>query len=920
MEQTELIVNGQTYPILYEKNWNLLYVLREVLGLTGTKCGCGTNDCGACRVIVDGEAKNSCVLMVRNLAGKRIETIEGLSHGTELHPIQQAFIDAGAVQCGFCTPGMIMSAKALLDRCPDPTEEEIRAALEPNLCRCTGYVKIVEAVQLAAKRMREGENLSNNLSLCQKDGVIGKPTPVFDARLKVSGQLQYVDDMKLPGMLHAKILLSTHAHANIVSIDTSAAEALPGVRAVITYEDAPDVRFNGNGEDWDILESERVLDSRVRYVGDKVAAVAADTDAIAAAALKLIKVEYEDLPAFFDAEEAAAPDAVKLHDWNENGNILWEVDNTFGDLDAGFSEADFVLDERFEVPAIHHAAMETHGCVASFDADSKLTVWSSSQDVFGKRRNLAKIFGLPYAKVRVLAPALGGGFGGKIDTSTEPVAALLSLKTGRPVKCVLTRQEDIQATPTRHAETIYVRAGFKDTGELTALDYTVWINAGAHSGGTMSVAWASGGKFFKLFKCPNMRNHAIPVYTNRQNAGAMRGFGSPQVFWVFSQLIAQVSERTGIDAAVLYDLNLHDPDTCDQRGEDLGNFRAKDCLARAKELFGWDEAVAEARASRAAGGTKRIGVGLAVAPHGSSMYGVMPDTCGITIKMNLDGSITLFSGMSDMGNGSNTVQRMIVAEVLSMPLDNIALVHTDTELTGYDVGIFASRGTYVGGGAAYQCASKVAAEIRSLASELLDAPADALELRANGVGVIGEPERWVTMEQVAQHAHKLERDITIGGNFGSRAVPASAGAHMVKVEVDLATGAVTPLVYAAVHDVGRALNPMGLEGQVHGGIQMGLGYALSEGLSLKPDGSGALKNRFLRDCRLFRATDMPRDIRVEFLESEEHTGPFGAKSVGECGVVPVAGAVAAAVGNALGRTFTKLPIDEEAVVCAARES
>ena len=357
MEQTELIVNGQTYPILYEKNWNLLYVLREVLGLTGTKCGCGTNDCGACRVIVDGEARNSCVLMVRNLAGKRIETIEGLSRGTQLHPIQQAFIDAGAVQCGFCTPGMIMSAKALLDRCPDPTEEEIRAALEPNLCRCTGYVKIVEAVQLAAKRMREGENLSNNLSLCQEDGVIGKPTPVFDARLKVSGQLQYVDDMKLPGMLHAKILLSTHAHANIASIDTSAAEALPGVRAVITYKDAPDVRFNGNGEDWDILESERVLDSRVRYVGDKVAAVAADTDAIAAAALKLIKVEYEDLPAYFDAEEAVAPDAVKLHDWNENGNILWEVDNTFGDLDAGFSAADFVLDERFEVPAIHHAAM-----------------------------------------------------------------------------------------------------------------------------------------------------------------------------------------------------------------------------------------------------------------------------------------------------------------------------------------------------------------------------------------------------------------------------------------------------------------------------------------------------------------------------------------------------------------------------------
>lgn len=930
MEQTELIVNGETYPILYEKTWNLLYVLREVLGLTGTKCGCSTNDCGACRVIVDGEAKNSCVLMVKNLAGKHIETIEGLSRGIELHPIQQAFIDAGAVQCGFCTPGMIMSAKALLDANPDPTEEEIRAALEPNLCRCTGYVKIVEAVQLAARRMGvlAEETVGQMPPRLSPDGraesfgpsvrgVIGAPTPVFDARLKVSGQLRYVDDMKLPGMLHAKILLSPKAHATIVSIDTGAAEALPGVRAVVTYRDAPAVRFNGNGEDWDILESERVLDSRVRYVGDKVCAVAADTEAIAAKALKLIKVEYEDLPAYFDPEEAAKPDAVRLHDWNENGNILWEVDNSFGDLDEGFSRADFTLEKRFEVPAIHHAAMETHGCIASFDADGKLTVWSSSQDVFGKRRNLAKIFGLPYAKVRVLAPALGGGFGGKIDASTEPVAALLSLKTGRPVKCVYTRQEDIQASPTRHAETIYARAGFKNSGELTALDYTVYINAGAHSGGTMSVAWAAGGKFFKLFKCPNMRNHAIPVYTNRQNAGAMRGFGSPQVFWVFAQLVREAAERCGRDATELYSLNLHDPDTMDQRGEELGNFRAKDCLARAKELFGWDEAVAEARASRVAGAAKRIGVGCAVAPHGSSLYGVMPDTCGITIKMNLDGSITLFSGMSDMGNGSNTVQRMIVSEVLALPLDNIALVHTDTELTGYDVGIFASRGTYVGGGAAYRCAEKVAAEIRSLAADLLSEKAEALELRANGVGVTGDPGRWVSMEEVAHRAHELERDIVIGGNFGSAAVPASAGAHLVKVEIDLETGAVIPLVYAAVHDVGRALNPMGLEGQVHGGIQMGLGYALSEGLELKDDGSGALKNRFLRDCHLFRATDMPRDIRVEFLDSEEHTGPFGAKSVGECGMVPVAGAVSAAVADALGYTFTKLPITEEAIRCAA---
>jgi len=751
-----------------------------------------------------------------------------------------------------------------------------------------------------------------------RNGIVGKPTPVFDARLKVTGQLRYVGDMKLPHMLYGKMLLSTHAHARIVSIDTSAAETLPGVRAVVTCRDAPDVRYNGNGEDWDILESERVLDDRVRYVGDRVAGVAADSEGIAAKAVKLIKVEYEDLPAYFDPMSAAAPGAVRLHEWNENGNVLWEVDNSSGDLDAGLAEADLVLEDDLVVPAVHHAAMETHGCVASFDADGKLTVWSSSQDVFGMRRSLAKVFGLPYSKVRVIAPALGGGFGGKIDLTCEPVAALLSYKCGQPVRLVLNRQEDIAGGPTRHAEKIHVRMGFRATGELTAIDYAVYVAAGAHSGGTMSVCWAAGGKIFKLFKVPNLRYHAIPVYTNTQNAGAMRGFGSPQIFWAFATELSRASRELGIDLADLYDMNLFDPDASDLRGEDLGNYRVRDCLARARELFSWDDEVRAAADQRAEGGRYRVGVGLAVAPHGSSMHGVLADTCGIAIKMNLDGSITLFSGMSDMGNGSNTTQRMVVAEELAMPLENIALVHTDTELTGYDVGIFASRGTYVGAGAALACAREAEARILAEGAELLDTSAEKLRLARNGVEVEADPARWVSMGEVARHAHDAERDIYVGGNYGSTAVPASAGAHMCKVSVDTLTGEVKPLRYVAVHDVGRPLNPMGLEGQVHGGIQMGLGYALSEGL--ETDETGRLRQRFLRDCHLFRATDMPRDIEVEFLDSEEHTGPFGAKSVGECGLVPVAGAVANAVANACGCSFHRLPIGREDVLCALASS
>lgn len=751
-----------------------------------------------------------------------------------------------------------------------------------------------------------------------RNGIVGRPTPVFDARLKVTGELRYVGDMKLPHLLHGRLLLSTHAHARIVSIDSSAAEALPGVRAVVTYKDAPDVRFNGNGEDWDILESERVLDDRVRYVGDRVAAVAAESEEVATKAARLIKVEYEDLPAYFDPVVAAAPDAVRLHDWNEGGNVLWEVDNSFGDVEAGLAEADLVLEDDLAVPAVHHAAMETHCCIASFDADGKLTVWSSSQDVFGMRRNLAKVFGLPYSRVRVIAPALGGGFGGKIDLSCEPVAALLSQRCGRPVRLVLDRQQDIAGTPTRHAERIHLRLGLKATGELTAVDYEAYVAAGAHSGGTMSVCWAAGGKIFKLFKVANLRYHAIPVYTNTQNAGAMRGFGSPQVFWALATEMGRASRELGIDLADLYDRNLYDPDACDLRGEDLGNFRARDCLARARELFGWEDERRSSARQRAEGGRYRLGVGLAVAPHGSSMHGVLADTCGVAIKMNLDGSITLFSGMSDMGNGSNTTQRMVVAEELSIPLENIALVHTDTELTGYDVGIFASRGTYVGAGAALRCACEAEERILAEASELLDEPADGLRTSRNGVEVAADPRRWVSMAEVARHAHEAERDVYVGGNYGSTAVPASSGAHLCTVRVDTETGEVVPLRYVAVHDVGRPLNPMGLEGQVDGGIQMGLGYALSEGLEV--DETGRLRQRFLRDCHLLRATDMPRDIEVEFLDSEEHTGPFGAKSVGECGMVPVAGAVANAVADACGCSFDHLPIRKEDVLCALESS
>lgn len=747
----------------------------------------------------------------------------------------------------------------------------------------------------------------------EKNKVLGQNTPVADAVKKVTGALRYVGDMMLPGMLHGKILFSPYPHAKILSIDLSEAEKVPGVYGAVCYKDAPLQRYNGNGEDSDILPSERVFDDKVRYVGDKVAAVAAISEEIAEKALKLIKVEYQELPFYLDPEEAAKEDAFPIHD---TGNIMEEVDLGCGNMETGFAQADQIFEDVFEVPAIHHAPMEPHVSLCDYDIDGKLTVYTPSQDVFGQRKNLAKIFGLPMNKVRVISPAMGGGFGGKIDLVTEPVGALLSMKTGHPVKIVYTRREDIQSGTTRHAEKIHIKTGVKNDGHITACDYKVYLSAGAQSGATMSVAWAAGGKFFKIFSIPNMHYHAIPVYTNRSIAGAMRGFGSPQLFFALNSQFNHIAKCLEMDFCDFEKMNMYEPKTCDQNGESLGNLRIRECVDEGKRLFGWDAALEEQEESARKNGRYRIGAGMAAAPHGSSLFGIMPDTCGVMLKMNEDGSATMFTGVSDMGNGSNTTQLMLVSEVTGITMDRIACVKTDTETTLFDVGAYASRGTYVGGNAALQAAKEMKKEILREAGELLLVQEDEIELGSNKAWKINNPEHCVTMEQIAQHAHEKERDISVSSVFGTKAAPISGGAHFAKVQVDMETGEIKVLDYTAVHDVGAVLNPMSLEGQVHGGIMMGLGYALSEGIQLMENGE--VKGKNLRDCHLFRADQMPQ-IQVKFLDSYEETGPMGAKSVGECATVPSAAAVCNAVSNAVGVFFRRLPVRKEDVLCQSRQ-
>ncbi len=749
------------------------------------------------------------------------------------------------------------------------------------------------------------------------NGIVGREIPIRDAALKATGQLRYVDDLKLPGMLHAKLLTSPVAHAKITKLDCSAALALPGVMAVASYLNTPDTLYNSSGETLDIFKTERVFDSTVRYVGDRVAAVAATDPKTAEKALSLIDVEYEPLPANFDPEAGLREDAYVILDRGglEKGNLMETVLQSCGDVDAAMAEAPHVFTDTFTVPAIHHGAIETHTSVAVYDAAGKLTVYASSQDSFAVRVNLSRIFSLPLSRVRVTVPAIGGAFGGKVDTITEPVAAALAILTGRPVKLTFTRREDIVSSRTRHAMKILMRTGVSDDGTILAEDMKVFCNAGAYASGTSNIVWAMCGKVFKVHRCKNVRFTGYPVITNSPLGGPMRGFGSPQAFFAQQRQMNRISKALGIDMLTLQRKNLTPPDGVDYRFDlPHGNARPLDCLERAAELIGYEAACGEQEASE--GQRFRIGVGVGVGAHGNGMFGVRTDITAILLKANDDGSMVLFSGSHEMGNASITTQSQFVSEVLGVPMDKIACVSGDTELTCYQLGDYSSRGTFVSGHAAVKAAEDMRNKLARYAAELLGAEAESLAFHDDRV--FAPDGTSVSVGDAVQHArHKHFTELVSAVTYASEAAVVSYGAHIAKVRVDTEAGTVELLDYAAVHDLGRAINPLSVTGQIEGAIQMGAGYALSEGIQL--DEAGKVKNPSFKGYRMLHAADMPRRIQIDWIGACEEKGPYGAKSIGECSVVPSIAAISNAVANAIGRACNDLPLSPARVLSLLQE-
>lgn len=733
--------------------------------------------------------------------------------------------------------------------------------------------------------------------------VIGQSHPIKDAGAKVTGQFQYTADLELPNMLHAKVLFSPVAHADILSIDTSEAELVEGVVAIATAFNTSFKTYNSSTRyiECDLPENEVVFAKTVKFVGDRVAAVAAETIEAAEEAVKLIKVEYKELPAVFDVEEAVKDDAPQVH---STGNKLTTFDSSSGNVEQGFSEADYIFEDKYRTPAVHHGAMEPHTALAHFDFNNKLTVYSPNQNSFQFRILLARIFNLSFSKVRVVVPGIGGSFGGKLEMSVEPVAAALSIMTRRPVKVVYSRKESMISTRTRHASVVTIKTGVKKTGEITAQDVFMLTNTGAYTASGINVMAALHHKVFKVYKTKNMRFRGHPVYTNLPIAGAMRGYGSPQIFGAQQMQFQKIVESLGLDMAEFQKLNAKDKDGVDLRfNSPVGNPRIIDCIEKGMELFDWKNRKREETDEY------YRGFGMAIGAHGNGVYGAHRDLINLTLKVNEDGSATLLTGVHEMGNGSETMQSQVIAEELGIDFEKVETLAADTDAVPWNLGDYASRGVFVEGAGAKQIAEKMRDKILSYASEMLDVDVDTLSLE-NGK-VVGDKEE-VTIESVATFVQRdKNEELIIVDTYNSPAGRTSYGVHFAEVEVSKKSKKAKVVDYVAVHDVGKVINPIGIEGQLEGGIHMGIGYALSEELLF--DENGVLLNADFGKYKMLRATDMP-PLKLAFIEDAEFDAPYGGKSIGECATNPSAPAVANAVANAIGKSLYKLPIDTKKVL------
>ncbi|MGB3491753.1 MAG: molybdopterin cofactor-binding domain-containing protein [Elainellaceae cyanobacterium] len=934
-DSLSLQINGLQRQATCPPGTSLLSLLRQD-GWMGVHRVCESGDCGSCTVWVDDVAVHSCIYPALRAEGAAVTTIEGLADDGDLVPMQQGFLQEQGFQCGYCTPGMIMTAEKLQTQ----DETEIRRALDGNLCRCTGYQAIVASI-LAGQAARTGAATATLTRADAMSSPVGQSVPKQDGPDIVTGNPVYTADWSPVGLLHLQVVRSPHAHARIRAIDTSKAEALEGVHAVFTHANI-DPKLTqraystaGHGAPVPDPHDHYLLDERVRFVGDRVAAVVAESVAIAKQACGLIEVDYDVLPHVIDPYAAMGDRAAEISAWSDpeatppnpplihdestsfqiddpTHNIAGEVAMERGDVDAGFASADQIFEETYHLPAVQHFHLEPHVSTSWLEEDGQLVIRSSTQVPFHCQRLLSELFDRPIDQIRVFKAKMGGGFGNKQEILTEDLCALATLTTGRPVQWEFSRQEEFTATNSRHATTVHLRIGVKRDGSLTAMEMRAIANTGAYGNHGTQVVFLTGCMPLGLYKCPNQRFLGRSVYTNTMPAGAFRGYGATQGVFAVECLMDEIAQTLQLGSLAFKRRHLITPSDEVLIGADhhfhlLGSCGIDAVIDQVAQKLGYEAGLpaVEVDASR------RRGIGFAIAMQGSGLAKIHLATVRLTLKP--DGRYEMRTGSVDVGTGSDTSLRQIAAGVLNTTVEHIDLIAADTQETPFDAGSYASATLYISGEASRRAAEALRSHLLTHAAQQLDLPLESLKLQGDQVVSLQTPPlslSLTTLTDTATEPLTVERDYAADRSSLTFAV---VGAE---VEVDIDTGRISVLRCIQALDIGKAINPRICEGQAVGGAVMGLGYALRE--ELKWDDNGHMLNPHPRTYRLPLAKDVP-PIEVILVEETDPYGPCGAKGIGEIGTNCAAPAIANAVAHATGLRLKELPMTPERVWKALQE-
>ncbi|MCH7883665.1 MAG: molybdopterin-dependent oxidoreductase [Planctomycetes bacterium] len=949
-----LLINGQTYPVAVDPSDTLLDVVRDRIGLTGTKKGCNVGDCGACTVIVDGQAMNACLLLAVQMEGKAITTIEGLAKDGALTPVQKAFVHEGGTQCGFCTPGMLMSATALLEENRDPTIHEIKNALSGNLCRCTGYAGILRAVSRCENYRGDGTctkkaDSDHNDSGKGKVGLtnagpwtsVGVSIPRVDAVDKVTGRIQYTADISLSNMVYGKILGSPIAHGRVKRMDTSKAEALKGVLWVLTSRDVTDTQYGVSPARYDEHIFAR---DKVRHVGDEVAAVAAIDEKTAEKAVSLIEVEYEELPVLLDPFEAVADGAPLIHERYKR-NINTHVDQVFGDVEGGFARAHYVREETFTGNSIYQCPLEPHATLATWDSDGTLVLYTSTQVPHYVQYMMAHILHMPLGKIRVIRPAVGGGFGGKAETTPLDIcAAIFSRKLGRPVKMIYSREEMFHHGRGRHKQHMKFKLGVDREGKITAFKSEIYLDGGAYSSFGVATAYYAGSVIPTLYDIPAYKYDGYRVMTNKPACGAMRGHGVPQPRFAFECLLNMIADDLGIDPVEIRLRNAIHPDTKTINEMDVGSCEFRATLEAAAAKSNWPQKYGKLPKGKGIG----IASGGFVSGAGYCIYrgqvqlshekprepfvkkSIFPHANAI-VKISEDGmAAILLIGAAEIGQGSDTVLTQMCAESLGIPVSRMRIRSEDSDISPLDLGSYSSRVTLMAGHAVSRAGVAVVDKMKPYAADLLGCAETQVVAGNARMYVQGDESKSIPWEEVARKYFNANGPLVgtgcykppdgLGGDYKGATVgtsPAySFGTAICEVSVDLETGKVKLDRFTDYHDCGTPINPMAVHGQVEGAVAMGASEALLEDVVF--DEKGRIVNPNLHGYLIMTIKDAP-EIFSGLVDSYEPRGPFGAKEIGEGSTLPVLGAVAHAIAHATGVWIKDLPITPEKILQALRQ-